>query len=137
MAESWMNQLGKWKNRVEAQRKKKPSMSKSNQLLPPTHLKQTTNSDSDDTETTTLSESTICLLMDRFAPIIRLPLFFSVCNYNLLFSTATTTPAARALRPRVSEVDVRMQIADFITNGLRVVDVDSNSNFDHRRGRGR
>ncbi|CAK9311869.1 unnamed protein product, partial [Citrullus colocynthis] len=31
----------------------------------------------------------------------------------------------------ISEVDVRMQIADSITDGLRVVDVDLNSNFDY------
>nr|WP_248437799.1 hypothetical protein [Escherichia coli] len=66
-----MSELGKWKNRVEAQNnKKKPLMPKSKQLQ--LHqLKQSNNhmADSDDTETTTLSESTICLLIDRFAPL--------------------------------------------------------------------
>ena len=73
MVESWMNELGKWRNRVEAQdnNNKKPLMPKSKQLQTD-HFKQpakTHMADSDDTETSVLSESTICLLIDRFAPL--------------------------------------------------------------------
>lgn len=71
MVESWMSELGKWKNRVEAQ-KKKPLMPKS-KLCQQRDLKESENNvvisaDSDDREAT-LSDSTICLLIDRFAPL--------------------------------------------------------------------
>ena len=71
MVESWMSELGKWKNRVEAQ-KKKPLMPKS-KLCHQRDLKESENNvvisaDSDDREAT-LSDSTICLLIDRFAPL--------------------------------------------------------------------
>uniref|UniRef100_A0A9I9EJI2 Uncharacterized protein n=1 Tax=Cucumis melo TaxID=3656 RepID=A0A9I9EJI2_CUCME len=74
MVESWMNELGKWKNRVEAQNNNnnnKPLMPKSNQLQTD-HFKQPPKThipDSDDTDTSVLSESTICFLIDRFAPL--------------------------------------------------------------------
>ncbi|KAG6571144.1 hypothetical protein SDJN03_30059, partial [Cucurbita argyrosperma subsp. sororia] len=74
MVESWMSELGKWKNRVEAQKKKKPLMPKSNQFL----QNDVVSAHSDDTETERERETTICLLIDRFAPSVN-QLIFCFC----------------------------------------------------------
>ena len=67
IVEAWMGELAKIKEKVEARRPLLSRAKKDLQFAKEGHVEEK-EAAKDDTNETTMSETTVCLLMDRFVP---------------------------------------------------------------------